>query len=699
MENIKTPVLKVENLAISYKMRRGEVPAVRDVSFEIHAGETLGLVGESGCGKSTVAFGIVNFLDRNGSILNGSILFQGQELQGQSEEELRRLRGNQISMVYQDPLAALNPCLRIGEQLSEVLIVHRGLSKEEAYEKCIEMLKGVYMPDPEAMMLRYPHQLSGGQQQRVVIAIALLNNPALLIMDEPTTALDVTVEAGVLDLIAELRREFDTTILYISHNLGVIAYVSDKVSVMYTGEIVEQASVEDIFLKPMHPYTQALMRCVPKLGESKESSYLPPIPGRVPSPMNLPPGCIFVPRCQYARQFCRQKHPELRQVVPGHFICCHFAEEIAKAEWQPPEGLVPELTTRGRRENAGEPILQAEHVKTYYKQRGKSLISLFGLGKKQYVKAVDDVSLELPKGCTLGIVGESGCGKSTLGKTIVGLESPISGKLKFLGFDILAPVVKRDKRLVKELQMVFQNPDSTLNPSFSVGYQIGRSLRRFRKVSRNQGMKEVIRLLEAVRLDESYYNRLPRQLSGGEKQRVALARAIAGHPKLVICDEPTSSLDVSVQAAILNLLLDLQKEYDIAMIFISHDLSVIRFFSDHVAVMYLGKVCEIGPAEAIYSPPYHPYTEALLSAVPIPDPSAEQKRIRLGGMVPSALNPPGGCYFHTRCPRKLGDICEEQDPPRQIAGKEHYIYCHIRLEELCKMEAVVTLAKDNKGNS
>ncbi|KKL83222.1 hypothetical protein LCGC14_1976920, partial [marine sediment metagenome] len=612
--------------------------------------------------------------------------------------ELRRLRGNQISMVYQDPLAALNPCLRIGEQLSEVLIVHRGLSKEEAYAKCIEMLKGVYMPDPEAMMLRYPHQLSGGQQQRVVIAIALLNNPALLIMDEPTTALDVTVEAGVLDLIAELRREFDTTILYISHNLGVIAYVSDQVGVMYTGEIVEQASVEDIFLKPMHPYTQALMRCVPKLGESKESSYLPPIPGRVPSPMNLPPGCIFAPRCQHAGEFCRQKHPQLREIVPGHFICCHLAQEIAEAEWQPPEDLVHELR-RGRPENTGEPILQVEHVKTYYKQRGKSLISLFGLGKKQYVKAVDDVSFELPKGCTLGIVGESGCGKSTLGKTIVGLESPISGKLKFLGFDILAPVVKRDERLVKELQMVFQNPDSTLNPSFSVGYQIGRPLRRFRKVSHNQQRKEVMRLLNAVRLDASYYNRLPRQLSGGEKQRVALARAIAAHPKLVICDEPTSSLDVSVQAAILNLLLDLQKEYDIAMIFISHDLSVIRFFSDQVAVMYLGKVCEIGPAEAIYSPPYHPYTEALLSAVPIPDPSAEQKRIRLGGMVPSALNPPSGCYFHTRCPRKLGDICEKQDPPRQIAGKEHYIYCHTRLEELSKMGAVVTLAKDTKGNS
>jgi peptide/nickel transport system ATP-binding protein len=593
-------------------------------------------------------------------------------------------------MVFQDPMAALNPCLHIGEQLSETLIVHRGLSKEESRKRCIEMLKRVYIPDPEAIMLRYSHQLSGGQQQRVVIAMALLNNPALLIMDEPTTALDVTVEASVLDLIAELRREFDTAILYISHNLGVIAYVSDKVGVMYTGEIVERASVEDIFLKPLHPYTQALMCCVPKLGESKESSYLPPIRGRVPSPANLPPGCIFEPRCDHACESCRQKHPELRELVPGHFARCHHTEEIAEAGWQPPEGLVPEMIERGGREDAGEPILRLEHVKTYYEQKSRSLASLVGLSKKQYVKAVDDVSFEVPKGRTLGIVGESGCGKSTLAKTIVGLESPISGEMEFMGVDLRALVLKRDEKLVKELQMVFQNPESTLNPSFTVGYQIGRPLRRLKKVPRSQLRKEVIRLLNAVRLDESYYKRKPRQLSGGEKQRVALGRAIAGHPKLVVCDEPTSSLDVSVQAAILNLLLGLQKEYNITVIFISHDLSVVRFLSDYVAVMYLGKVCEIGPAEAVFSPPYHPYTEALLSAVPIPDPSAERKRVRLSGMVPSALHPPSGCTFHTRCPHKLGDVCEEQAPPKQTAGERHYIYCHIPLEELSKMKGVVT---------
>jgi len=689
---IQTPILKVENLAISYETRKGDVQAVRNVSFEINRGEAHGIVGESGCGKSTIAFGIVNFLGRNGKIVDGSILFQGQELRGRSEEELRRLRGDQVAMVYQDPMQALNPSLRIGDQLSEVLIVHRNLSKEAAHEKCIDMLKRVYMPDPEAVMLRYPHQLSGGQQQRVVIAMALLNNPALLIMDEPTTALDVTVEAAVLDLIDELRREFDTAIMYITHNLGVIARVSDRVGVMYAGEMVEQAPVEEVFLNSMHPYTQGLMRCVPKLGLSKESSYLCPIRGRVPSPAELPPGCIFEPRCDYARPRCRQTHPELRQAAPGHFIRCLFAEEIAAQEWQPPEDLIPDLTAlMARKAEAAEPILHLQNVRTYYEQESRSVASLIGLGKKCYVKAVDDVSIEVPKGCTLGVVGESGCGKSTLAKTIVGLEPLTGGEVEFLGFDISVPVKKRDIKLIKELQMVFQNPDSTMNPSFTVGHQIGRPLRCFKTVPRNQVRDEVIRLLEAVKLSAVYYDRLPRQLSGGEKQRVGIARAFAARPDLVLCDEPVSSLDVSVQAAVLNLLLEIQQQYGTTMLFIAHDLSVVRFFSDYIAVMYLGRICEVGPAEAIYAPPYHPYTESLLSAVPIPDPTAEQKRIRLSGTVPSALNPPSGCRFHTRCPRKIGEICETEEPPCRDAGDEHRIYCHIPLEELRKLEPVVTV--------
>ncbi|TET84464.1 MAG: ABC transporter ATP-binding protein [Anaerolineales bacterium] len=687
----KTPILKVENLAISYEIRKGEVPAVRNVSFEVNRGETFGLVGESGCGKSTVAFGLVNFLGRNGKILDGSILFQGRELRGRTEEELRRLRGDQIAMVYQDPMSALNPSLRIGDQLSEVLIVHRGLSKGDAYEKCIDMLNQVNMPDPETMMIRYPHQLSGGQQQRVVIAMALLNNPALLIMDEPTTALDVTVEATVLDLIDELRREFDTAIMYITHNLGVIARVSDRVGVMYAGEIVERAPVEDIFLKPMHPYTQGLMRCVPKLGLSKQSSYLYPIRGRVPSPRNLPPGCLFEPRCDLAREDCRHERPELRQVDDGHFARCYFAEEIISAEWEPPEELISVLAATAP--SAEESILKVERLQKYYLQEQRTLISLVGLGQKQYVKAVDDISLEIPKGRTLGVVGESGCGKSTLAKTIVGLEPLTDGEIEFLGFDISVPVSDRDLNLIKELQMIFQNPDSTLNPSFGVGRQIARPLVRFKTVPRHQVREEAIRLLNAVKLDESYYDRFPRQLSGGEKQRIGIARAFAARPDLVVCDEPVSSLDVSVQAAVLNLLLEIQREFGTTMLFIAHDLSVVRFFSDYVAVMYLGKLCEVGSAEAIYAPPYHPYTEALLSAVPIPDPRAEQKRIRLKGTVPSALKPPSGCRFHTRCPRKIDKICETDEPPRRDAGDGHYIYCYIPLEELHKVEPVVTIVE------
>ena len=688
---IKTPILEVRDLAISYETRKGDVQAVRNVSFEIKRGEAHGIVGESGCGKSTIAFGIVNFLGSNGKIVDGSILFQGQELRGRSESDLRRLRGDQIAMVYQDPMSALNPSMRIGDQMNEVLIVHRGMKKKDANQKCVEMLRRVYMPDPEAVMERYPHQLSGGQQQRVVIAVSLLNNPALLIMDEPTTALDVTVEAAVLDLIRDLRRDFDTAIMYISHNLGVIARVSEKVGVMYAGEMVERASTEAVFLHPIHPYTQGLLRCVPKLGLSKESSYLYPIRGRVPSPADLPPGCIYEPRCDYARDECRLKHPELLEWSPGHFARCHFAEEIAGIEWELPEGVLPDLATSTTRLAEAEPILRVSDLKTYYEQSRTSVLSLLGLGKKRYVKAVDGVSFELPKGRTLGVVGESGCGKSTLAKTIIGLESPTDGKVEFLGFDVSVPVKKRDFALIKELQMVFQNPDSTMNPSFSVGHQIGRPLRRFKTVPRNQVRDEVIRLLEAVKLSAAYYDRLPRQLSGGEKQRVGIARAFAARPALVLCDEPVSSLDVSVQAAVLNLLLEIQREQGTSLLFIAHDLSVVRFFSDYVAVMYVGQICEIGPAEAIYAPPYHPYTEALLSAVPIPDPSVEQKHIRLSGSVPSALNPPKGCRFHTRCPRKIGEICETEAPHRQDAGNGHRIFCHIPLEELRTAEAVVTI--------
>ncbi len=693
-----TPVLKLDNLSIAYKVRGGEVEAVQDVSFEIRRGESVGIVGESGCGKSTVAWSVVNFLGSNGYVKRGSILFQGRDLTSQRGEALRRLRGDQIAMVYQDPMKALNPSLRIGEQMNEVLMVHQKISQQEAYDRSIKMLKRVYMPDPQDVMMRYPHQLSGGQQQRVVIATALLNNPALLIMDEPTTALDVTVEAAVLDLIDDLRREFDTAIMYISHNLGVISRVCSKVAVMYAGKVVEWADVQKIFKSPKHPYTQGLIRAIPKLGEDKSSSRLYPIPGRVPAPIRRPEGCVFHPRCDYVQGLCRDKKPEFRDVGDGIMARCHFSEKIDPSEWEPLDveeikPVMPPITTD--RVDL-EPILQVSGLKKYYDVMGSTFKDMLGLNPKKYVKAVEDASFEVIPGKTLGIVGESGCGKSTLIKTIIGLEESTGGQIDFLGLDINKPLSERSGDVLKELQMVFQNPDSTMNPSYTVGQQIARPMKKFGVVPKNKVREEVVKLLRNMRMGENYYDRMPNQLSGGEKQRVGIARALATYPELILCDEPVSALDVSVQAAILNLLLKIQEKYGTTMLFIAHDLSVVRYFSDEILVMYLGQMMEKGPAEKIYSPPYHPYTEALLSAVPVIDPDAQQKRIRLSGNVPSAINPPTGCRFHTRCPRRNllpdgGKICAEQLPPWQNMGDDHHIFCHIDEETLRSFEPVITV--------
>jgi peptide/nickel transport system ATP-binding protein len=681
-EHEAAPVLALTNVAINYKTRKRVINAVRDVSFEIFEGENVGLVGESGCGKSTVAFSVINFLGRNGYVAGGSILFQGQELCGQSEEALRKLRGADISMVYQEPMSALNPTMRIQDQLAETLVAHRGLSQRQAYEKAVESLKQVYMPDVENVMRRYPHQLSGGQQQRVLIAMAMLNDPALLIMDEPTTALDVTVEAAVLDLISDLKDRFNTATLYISHNLGVVARVSDKVAVMYAGEIVEYASTRTIFEAPTHPYTMGLMRCLPDVDAPKGTRQLTPIPGRVPHPDEYPPGCIFSPRCEYVLPECREAHPTLEEISPGHSVRCLRARELLRQHKQPQSRREVLKPTVAVHETC---ILNASAVKVHYPLPFKSVGGLFGLESRRYVKAVDGVDLGINRGRTLGIVGESGCGKSSLARAIVGLEPTREGVLDFLGMDITVPVNERTRDAIRQMQMVFQDPNGTLNPSYTIGDQIAFSLRRFHVVPKSDEYEEVIRLLRAVKLGEGYFYRLPRQLSGGEKQRVGIARAIASQPSLVVCDEPVSALDVSVQAAVLTLLLEIQAKQDTSMLLISHDLSSVRFFSDDVAVMYLGKFVEVGPSEAIYSPPSHPYTAALLAAVPRPDPMLEKKRIRLSGTVPSAVNPPSGCRFNTRCPHKIGEVCETEDPPERDFGNGHKIYCHLSKGELAKV--------------
>jgi peptide/nickel transport system ATP-binding protein len=587
----QTPVLKVERLEVTYATRAGPVKAVRDVSFEIWAGDALGLVGESGCGKSTLALAIMNYVAKNAEVTGGRILFCDEDVVQKSGRELNHIRGNEIAMVYQDPMAALNPCLTIRRQLTEVLTAHKGLSEDSASQECIQMLERVDMPDPPAMMQRYPHQLSGGQQQRVLIAMALLTNPVLLILDEPTTGLDVTVEAGILDLISELKHEFDSTILYISHNLGVISRVADRVAVMYAGELVEQGSVRDIFLHPQHPYTVALLGCIPKISASRRPRTLQPIRGRVPSLHETPSGCVFEPRCDRARERCGLEHPGMVRTADGHVARCFYADSPAPAE----QVLRAAVADAGLAPSGDDLVLKIEGLKAYYKAHEQGLAGLAGRRKKGFVRAVDDVSLTARTESTLGIVGESGCGKTTLAKCVAGLVTPNAGEMEFIGIDVTRIVEKRPVELLKELQMIFQNPDSTLNPRRSVGETIARPLRLFGTVPSPEIRNEVVRLLEAVRLGEEYYDRVPRQLSGGEKQRVAVARAFAGRPTLVLCDEPLSALDVSVQAAVMNLLLEFQQEYGTAMLFISHDLSVVYQLCDHVAVMYLGQLCEIGP--------------------------------------------------------------------------------------------------------
>jgi peptide/nickel transport system ATP-binding protein len=621
-------VLDVEHLSIAYETRKGDVQAVRDVSFAVREGETVGLVGESGCGKSTIAYGIVNHLGPNGKITDGHIRFQETELVDRSQAELNKIRGNSIAMVFQDPMQALNPSMRLGEQLAEVLTCHRDISDKKAWERCISMLKRVNMPDPEDVMNRYTHQISGGQQQRVVIAMAMLNNPALLIMDEPTTALDVTVEAAVLDLIEELKNDFNAANIFITHNLGVVARVSDFLCVMYAGQMVEKGTVVEIFKNPSHPYTRGLISAVPKLGDSKLNSVLYPIRGRVPAPANRPRNaCIFAPRCDYATGECLEARPPMVQLSPDHAARCLYAQDIENrpktTRRKSKLHQVKEAVQQQAAKDEKDLVLDSQNLKVWYPKAADSVVSLFGLGEKKYVKAVDDVSLRVAKGRTLGLVGESGCGKSSLVKGLIGLEPLTGGKMQFLDIEVKGEVTSRATDLIKEMQMVFQNPDSTLNPSYTVGKQIARPIRRFQNRTRQSGQRgghppaqrraPVRNLLRPPAA--SAFRR-------GEKQRVGIARALASRPDLIICDEPVSALDVSVQAAVINLLLEIQQTFGSSMIFIAHDLSVVRYFSDDIAVMYLGRIVEIGQAEKIYDPPYHPYTEALLSAVPIADPDS-----------------------------------------------------------------------------
>ena len=683
-------VLDVQNLSVIYDTEKGPLETVRNLSFQIAPGEIYGLVGESGSGKTTLASAIARYLAANGRISNGSVRLLGEDMATFSKSELRKAWGSKLAIVHQDPTAAINPSIPVGKQIAEVAREHLNMSKTEAHKKVIEMLEKVRMPDPEAVARRYPHQLSGGMLQRVLIAMALTTNPQLLIMDEPTTALDVTTEAVILDLIQDLITESDSAILYITHNLGVVARICDRVGVMYAGEIMEAGTVREVFRNKLHPYTRGLMGSIPGVDSGKYQGNLTAIPGFIPRPDALPPGCIFAPRCFLAEEECRLKRPVLEEVKPGHATAC-IRHEAVQADHKREEARPEQFPAT----DDMPLILEAENIKKTFPGR-RSLTDIFR-GIRADVRAVDDISLRVRGGYTMGIVGESGCGKTSFARCIAGLETANAGEMSIGGKPLPYSVAKRPPQTLKKIQMVFQNPTASLNPHHTIGQSIGRSIVMFKKLSGKAVDEEVRSLLRAVNLPEDYMYRLPHELSGGEKQRVAIARALAAEPELIICDEPISSLDVSVQASLLNLLAELQRTKGVSYLFISHDLAAIRHISDWISVVYLGKAWEEGSIVDVFAPPYHPYTEALLSAIPTPDPDVKQEHIRLHGSVPSSVNIPPGCRFHTRCPRIWGDICKQTEPDWQNIG-DHRIRCHIPLAELKAMQKDLGVRPSSQAN-
>lgn len=688
------PILEIEDLNISFFVRAGEIPAVMDFSCKVMPGETMGLVGESGCGKSTVALGIMRDMGNRGKITGGKIKFRGRDMGEMSEAELRDIRGSKISMIYQEPMASLNPAMKIGKQLMEVPIIHENVSRTEAYDRSLDMLTSVKLPDPARVMNSFPHQISGGQQQRIVIAMALLSKPDLLLLDEPTTALDVTVEAGIVQLIKELAATTGTSMLFISHNLGLILETCDRITVMYSGEAVETGAVKDVFDNMRHPYTQGLFNSIPLPGADKNSRPLISIRGQLPLPMERPRGCNFGPRCdRFVEGACNAGEIRMHSVGDrdNHQSRCVRISEIDWDE-EPERRLVSDPT------EPGDVVLDIRELKKYYNVAANQL---FGGGDTRTVKANEEITFQARESETVAIVGESGCGKSTLAKVLLGLETATDGDVQLGAVQIGdTEVGNRSTKTVASVQMVFQNPFDTLNPSHSIGSQIIRTLEKFGIGENGKDRQErMLELLDLVKLPRQFAERMPRQLSGGQKQRIGVARAFAGQPRVVVADEPVSALDVSVQAAVTELLMDIQREAKTTMLFISHDLSVVRYIADRVIVMYLGHIVEQGTTDEIFSPPYHPYTEALLSAIPIADTSVEKKHIILDGEIPSAMNPPPGCPFQTRCrykPRVAGDLCEKEVPPVQHMTDGHNIKCHLSEKIFRDMEPVISFEKKEK---
>ena len=665
--------LRVRGLTISFTGSGRTVPVVRGVDFDVDANQVLGIVGESGSGKSVTALAISGLLPATARV-QGSIQLDGVEVTTLDAESLRQMRGRDVGMVFQDPTTTLNPVFTIGRQVIEGQVAHGQVEPGKAAQRAIELLREVDIPDPQGRVNQYPHQFSGGMRQRAVIAMAMSGRPRLIIADEPTTALDVTVQAQVLAVLARRQADTGAAVILITHDLGVVAEVAHKVAVMYGGRIVESGPVEDIFERPRHPYTVGLLRSIPRI--DTVDTRLVPIIGQPPTPAHLPAGCSFHPRCAIGRERaqCAAQDPALQVVGAGHSSACHFPNEVAQllADTAPKGTAEPRAAAPGAGA-AQAPLLEVSGLQVYYPIKSGLLRRRTG-----WVRAVDGVSLRIHAGETVGLVGESGCGKTTTGRAIMGLVDKTGGSVSFEGQDITALPRAAMRKVRRNLQYIFQDPYSSLNPILSVGDIVAEPLRIHGLYDQMGGARWVSELFDLVGLSPTMVNRYPQEFSGGQRQRIGIARALALKPRLLILDEPVAALDVSIQAQVINLLQDLQRELSLAYLFIAHDLSVVRHISDRVAVMYLGRIVEESAKATLYETPTHPYTQSLMSAVPVPDPRARlsRKRILLEGDIPNPAAPPTGCHFHPRC-FKATERCQREAPAYQAyVGLPSHVACH-----------------------
>jgi peptide/nickel transport system ATP-binding protein len=666
------PLLQADNLCVTFSTREGPVRAVRDLSFRLDPGETLGIVGESGSGKSTVALAVLGLLPKNAAV-KGAITCMGNKLLGLSEQALSRLRGSTIAYIPQDPLSSLNPAYKVGWQIAEPLWIKLGMSKDEAHRRAVELLEVVGIPHAAERAESYPHEFSGGMRQRVVIAMAMAQDPDVIIADEPTTALDVTIQAQVLEALRAAREQTHAAMIMITHDLGVIAGMTERVLVMYAGKPVETAPADDIFYRSRMPYTRGLLASLPRLDTDNEGP-LRPIPCSPPSLLNLLPGCPFAPRCSMVIDRCLTDEPELRDVGNSHQAACHRSGELEGDRADEILPIAPEMVAaNGHVAADARAVLEVKDLVKHYPISGGGLI------RRQVgaVQAVSGVSFDLLQRETLGLVGESGCGKSTTARAVLQLIHATSGSVRYEGKELTTQSRRQMRPVRQDIQVVFQDPYASLDPKMPVGDIVAEPLQVHGRWDRTKGPKRVSELFRLVGLNPEHRNRYPHEFSGGQRQRVGIARALALEPKVMVLDEPVSALDVSIQAGVINLLEELQDRLNLSYLFIAHDLSVVRHISDRLAVMYLGKIVEMGTKTQVFRSPSHPYTQALLSAVPVPDPVTERQRSRiiLTGDVPSAAAPPSGCRFRTRC-WKAQEICATEEPTLTERGQGHPVACH-----------------------